>query len=255
MRILIAITIIFSIGLNLFLSFKLKLMNTNLDKAIVELAQQRAQKGDAQSLLFLGLRAMIASATVSRNDPQGSIFKNQARSYILRACTLMDNADFWIMVENTGFVAPNEQYEEAGKLMNVVIDGGCDPSLAVSFLSFVDGMEEGAFKHTIGLDLNDTLLALRKAAEFGVKGRPTASLRFASYLFSEDKDTNAIEINNLVSDAITILEKQGSSWNPHAYEYLAEIFREGFDPIVSKDEARALKYSELARLALSQPNQ
>ncbi len=217
-----------------------------VNENILDLAVQRSKKGDTQSLVFLGLRAMLASAVTKSNDPRGHELRQQARDYILKASAREDNAALWILVRNVGFAAPDEQYREAGHLIRVVGESVAEDPVAASILDFVEKQDEDTFRDAVGLELLEARKLLESKARNGARGRPVASLRLASYLYSADNVKNASEIHHLVADAIATLEAQGRSWNPFAYEYLADLFQNGYREVLPADASRAAKYKTLA---------
>ena len=95
----------------------------------------------------------------------------------------------------------------------------------------------------------DLVNALLRKARIASKGRPTTSLLLARYLYDVDKVQNKAEIELLVTKSIETLEKQGASWNPYAYVYLEELFKNGYGLVLPKDSTRALKYFDLAKEA------
>jgi hypothetical protein len=252
MKMMLTFLLCSSMGLNLWFLSKEHDQHDNVDAAVVNLALLRSEKGDTQSMLFLGLRAMLASAVTPRDDPREEKWARQAKDYILKVSAREDDAGFWILVRNSGFVAPDDQYKEGGRLIKSLSSGAADDQVAAAMLFFVDGPEEETFRQAVGLDLVETRKLLLQKAMRGASGRPVTSLRLASYLFSSDKNRNSTTVTQLVSDAITGLEQKGASRNPFAYEYLAELFTSGYGQIIQKDEAKASEYTELAKKALAE---
>lgn len=228
-----------------------KLIDDKIDREILNLAIKRSDRGDPESILFLGIRSMLAVANAKRDDPDRKKLREEARKHLLRVCAKEDNAAFWIFVRNTGFVDPDAQYAEAGRLIKSLPLSNPENSLASSILPILVGAEKKEFYRAVGLDLENTAKSLREKAEVGISGHPVSGLRLASYLHSIKQNGSEQMIGKLLEDSIVSLEAQGAAWNPYAYEYLSEIFRDGYDSVLPPDPAKELKYRYLADEAIA----
>lgn len=253
MKIVLAFLFCVSVCVNLWLFFRVSNRPAGIDESILDAATKRSEKGDTQSMLFLGLRAMLASAVTARDDPRGQDWDRQARHHILKVSAREDDASFWILIRNAGFAAPDNQYKEAGRLIETLSAGASNATDAASILDFVGMPDEDkeTFRQVVGLNLREPTKLLLRRATNGAKGHPAASLRLASYLLSTDKNGNADAVTQLVSDAVVTLEKQGVTWNPFAYEYLAELFKNGYRDVLVADSLRASRYKTLFDQALA----
>ena len=225
---------------------------TGIDREVLKSANRLAEQNDPDGLLFLGLRSMFATYGPNSDDPRKAQWRDDARDYILKACARSDNAaGLYTYISQSGFFAPDEQYVEAGKLIEMVQSGIVDATWATGLVGFVQGQDSANFRTLLGLDLAATEEMLRQKALNGVKGHPRSSLLLASHLRSSSKANDREVVEKLMSDAVGTLERQGASWNPYAYEYLAELFENGYGRVVEPDPSRASKYKTLFDEALT----
>lgn len=226
--------------------------DTGIDAKVLESANRLAEQNDPEGLMFLGLRALFAVNSLKRDDPTEARWRHDAREHILKACAKSDNAvGLWTYFNQTGLVAPDDQYIEAGKLIEMVEGGIVDESWATGLLGFVHGQDSKIFQKLLGLDLAYTKKMLRQKALSGVREHPQAALRLASHLRSFNQEGDAEIVEKLVSDAVAALEQQGAAWNPFAYECLAELFENGYGRVVEPDASRASRYKTLLNEALA----
>jgi hypothetical protein len=238
-----------TLGVAAIFSFRPQEPRVREDEFIVELARKRAKEGEVQSLLFLAMRAdllfdLMGQNRVIKSDVGREIaVAKEAHDSILRVCARSDNA-FYSLLGAWG-LTEEEQMEELFKRVKVVMEDETNNPVSADMLARFGAYPDLDVLAELGMDHSKAIEVLLKKTQLASKGRPLVGFQLAKYLYSRDSIGNKAETERLVAEGIATLEKKGGSWNPFAYEFLGELFRDGYGSILPPDPKRSEKYFRL----------